>query len=285
MPVSPQTASWRSGVPISITLPDMTVVGPTEMGIPEHEHPEVQISMTFVAQSPLGKTKATSDFPIHFSLHPSGMPHGRKSDGAESLATVFSRTYVEQAADGLLRRSSSEIVSAPCAVDPVILSMGRVLRGELLQGQIRDPFLVEAVGVVLTGHLVRRWSSQPSLRPLKGQLSPGQIRNTLDAIESNMSSGIRVRDLASQIGVGTHQFSRLFRQTMGCSPYRFVMLRRVERGRFLLEKTALPLAEISLDLGFVSQSHFTSVFHREMRTTPQAYRSLFRKENSRILPN
>jgi AraC family transcriptional regulator len=263
----------------------MTVVGPTEMGIPEHEHPEVQISMTFVAQSPLGKTKATSDFPIHFSLHPSGMPHGRKSDGAESLATVFSRTYVEQAADGLLRRSSSEIVSAPCAVDPVILSMGRVLRGELLQGQIRDPFLVEAVGVVLTGHLVRRWSSQPSLRPLKGQLSPGQIRNTLDAIESNMSSGIRVRDLASQIGVGTHQFSRLFRQTMGCSPYRFVMLRRVERGRFLLEKTALPLAEISLDLGFVSQSHFTSVFHREMRTTPQAYRSLFRKENSRILPN
>jgi len=285
MPVSPQTASWRSGVPISITLPDMTVVGPTEMGIPEHEHPEVQISMTFVAQSPLGKTKATSDFPIHFSLHPSGMPHGRKSDGAESLATVFSRTYVEQAADGLLRRSSSEIVSAPCAVDPVILSMGRVLRGELLQGQIRDPFLVEAVGVVLTGHLVRRWSSQPSLRPLKGQLSPGQIRNTLDAIESNMSSGIRVRDLASQIGVGTHQFSRLFRQTMGCSPYRFVMLRRVERGRFLLEKTALPLAEISLDLGFVSQSHFTSVFHREMRTTPQAYRSLFRKENNRILAN
>ena len=285
MPVSPQTASWRSGVPISITLPDMTVVGPTEMGIPEHEHPEVQISMTFVAQSPLGKTKATSDFPIHFSLHPSGMPHGRKSDGAESLATVFSRTYVEQAADGLLRRSSSEIVSAPCAVDPVILSMGRVLRGELLQGQIRDPFLVEAVGVVLTGHLVRRWSSQPSLRPLKGQLSPGQIRNTLDAIESNMSSGIRVRDLASQIGVGTHQFSRLFRQTMGCSPYRFVMLRRVERGRFLLEKTALPLAEISLDLGFVSQSHFTSVFHREMRTTPQAYRSFFRKENNRILAN
>ena len=285
MPVSPQTASWRSGVPISITLPDMTVVGPTEMGIPEHEHPEVQISMTFVAQSPLGKTKATSDFPIHFSLHPSGMPHGRKSDGAESLATVFSRTYVEQAADGLLRRSSSEIVSAPCAVDPVILSMGRVLRGELLQGQIRDPFLVEAVGVVLTGHLVRRWSSQPSLRPLKGQLSPGQIRNTLDAIESNMSSGIRVRDLASQIGVGTHQFSRLFRQTMGCSPYRFVMLRRVERGRFLLEKTALPLAEISLDLGFVSQSHFTSAFRREVRTTPQAYRSFFRKENSRILPN
>jgi AraC family transcriptional regulator len=282
---SAQTATWRSGIPVSVTLPDMTLVGPTEMGIPEHEHPEVQISMTFVAQPPLSKMKAITDFPTHFSLHPSGMPHGRKCDGAESLATVFSQAYLEQAADELLRRSCSEIVSAPCAVDPVILSMGKVLRGELLQGQIRDPFLVEAVGVVLAGHLVRRWSSQPSLRQVKGQLSPGQIRNTLDAIESNMSSGIRVRDLARQIGVGTHQFTRLFRQTMGCSPYRFVMLRRLERARFLLEKTALPLAEIALEVGFASQSHFTSVFHREMRTTPQAYRSLFRKENSRILPN
>jgi AraC family transcriptional regulator len=285
MSASPQTATWRSGIPIAVTLPDMTVVGPTEMGIPEHEHPEVQISMTFVAQSPLGKTKAIRDFPTHFSLHPSGMPHGRKSDGAESLATVFSQAYLEQSADEPLRRSSSEIVSAPCAVDPVILSMGKVLRGELLQGPIRDPLLVEAVGVVLTGHLVRRWSSQTSLRQVKGQLSARQIRNTLDVIENSMSSGIRVRDLANQIGLGTHQFTRFFRQTMGCSPYRFVILRRVERARFLLEKTSLPLAEIAFELGFVSQSHFISVFRREVRTTPQAYRSCFRKESRRILSN
>jgi hypothetical protein len=29
----------------------------------------------------------------------------------------------------------------------------------------------------------------------------------------------------------------------------------VEKARFLLEKTALPLAEIALEVGFVSQSH------------------------------
>lgn len=203
------------------------------------------------------------------------------SDGAESLATVFSQAYMAQAADELLKRSSSEIISAPCAVDPVILSMGKVLRGELIQGPIRDPLLVEAVGVVLSGHLVRRWSSNSSLRAVKGQLSPSQIRNTVEAIESHMSSGIRVRDLARQIGVGTHQFTRLFRQTMGCSPYRFVTLRRIERAHLLLERTSLPLAEIALELGFVSQSHFTSAFHREMGTTPQAYRSAFLKSPGR----
>lgn len=278
---SSHPAVWRSGIPIPVTLPDMTVVGPTDMGVPEHEHPEVQISMTFAAQSWSGKTRSISDFPGHFSLHPSGMPHGRKRDGSESLATVFSQEYIQRAADELLRKSSSEIISAPCAVDPVILSMGKVLRGEVSQAPIHDAFLVEAVGIVLTGHLVRHWSSRPSLRQVKGQLSARQIRSVLDVIESNMSSGVRVRDLANRIDMGTHQFTRLFRQTVGSSPYQFVMLRRVEKARFLLEKTSLPLAEIALEVGFVSQSHFTSVFHREMRTTPASYRSSFRNLSRR----
>jgi AraC family transcriptional regulator len=116
---------------------------------------------------------------------------------------------------------------------------------------------------------------------MKGQLSPVQLRTTLDAIEAWMSSGIRITVLADQLGIGTHQFTRLFRQTMGFSPYRYVMQRRIERARVLLEKTSLPLAEIAFALGFVSQSHFTSMFRREVRTTPQSYRSLFRKSNSR----
>jgi AraC-like DNA-binding protein len=35
-----------------------------------------------------------------------------------------------------------------------------------------------------------------------------------------------------------------------------------------------PVGRDCLELGFVSQSHFTSAFHREVRSTPQSYRSL-----------
>jgi hypothetical protein len=166
----------RSALLVPVVLPEMTVIGPVDMRLPEHEHPEVQITMNFVPLPLPNKGKAMKDYPSHFSLYPSGMPHGGKeSDGAELLVTVFAPADIEMAADELLRRTSSEIVSAPCAVDPVILSMGTVLRGELLQGRIRDHLLVEAVGVVLIGHLVRRWSSQPCLRQVKGKLSTSQI--------------------------------------------------------------------------------------------------------------
>ena len=83
--------------------------------------------------------------------------------------------------------------------------MGTALRREFMGGGLDDPLFIEAVGTILTGHVVRRWSSRPSVRSMKGQLSPGQIRRTLDAIESWMPSGIRISGLANQLGMGTHK--------------------------------------------------------------------------------
>jgi AraC family transcriptional regulator len=248
--------------------------GPVEMCLPEHEHPEVQIGTHFIAAQRNGKFPLANDSPAYFSLIASGKPHaGGWRDGSEVVVTLLPKLQVESAAEEILRSSCSEIMSTACAVDPVILSMGTALRREFLRGGVTDHLFVEAVGTVLTGQVLRRWSSRPDQRSMKGQLSSGQLRRTLDAIESWMSSGIRISSLADQLGMGTHQFTRLFRQTMKCSPYRFVSLRRIERARVLLQETSSSLVEIALELGFVSQSHFTSAFHREVQTTPAAYRA------------
>jgi AraC family transcriptional regulator len=272
--------TWKPTRQNCLVAAEMTVMhgGPIGMKLQEHEHPDIQVGMHFVCPRICGNSQPARDIPTYFSLIPSGKPHvGGWQDGSEVVVTLLSRAQLERAAGELLRLSRFEILSAACAVDPVLLAMGSVLRREFLQGGIADPLFIEAVGMVIAGHLVRRWSSQPGQLSMKGRLSSIQIRKTLDAIEAWMPSGIRIAALAGQLGMGTHQFTRLFRHTMGHSPYRFVMMRRIELSRALLEKTALPLAEIALELGFVSQSHFTSVFHREMRTTPQAYRSFFRK--------
>jgi AraC family transcriptional regulator len=275
-----QPKTWKPTRQNRAVVGEMTVMhgGPVAMSLPEHEHPEIQIGMHFVPAGLSQNRQMVSDLPNYFSLVPSGKPHvGGWGDGSEVVVTLLPRMQVQQAADELLRSSAWEIRSAPCAVDPVILSMGMVLRREFLGGGTIDPLYVEAVGTLLTGHIVRRWSSRPGQRSMKGNLTPVQLRRTLDAIEDCMSSGIRVTALAAQLGMGTHLFTRLFRQTIGCGPYRFVTRRRMERARALLEETSLSLVEIAYQLGFASQSHFTSTFHREIRTTPRSYRALFQK--------
>lgn len=68
---------------------------------------------------------------------------------------------------------------------------------------------------MIAGQLVRRWSSEPNQVSIRGRLTPGQTRKTLEAIEAGMSSGIRIAALADQLGTGAHQFTRLFRQRWG----------------------------------------------------------------------
>jgi AraC family transcriptional regulator len=84
-------------------------------------------------------------------------------------------------------------------------------------------------------------------------------------------------DLAGIAHMSEFHFSRLFKQSTGYAPYRYVMGRRVQRGRELLAKTALPLHEISEKLGFGDQSHFTTVFKKNVGMTPKQFRDLSRQ--------
>jgi AraC-like DNA-binding protein len=59
---------------------------------------------------------------------------------------------------------------------------------------------------------------------------------------------------------------------MGAAPHRYVLERRVDRAKEMLRDTGTSLVEISLSLGFSSQSHFTNTFHRFVGATPGEFR-------------
>ncbi len=215
--------------------------------------------------------------PRFFRLIPSGQPHrGQWPDGCEVVVVLISRDLLERGAGELRRNPSSELCPVSCAVDPVVHSIASAARREFLTGDIADALFVEAMGTVLTGHLLRRWSVRTSQHYLKGRLSQAQLRLTIDGIEQNHSSRLSIRMLADRLAMGSHRFTREFKAATGRTPYRFMMERRVRKACVLLEKTAMPLAEVALELGFVSQSHFTSVFRQYMQTTPLVYRESFR---------
>jgi hypothetical protein len=145
MAASAATQTWTPTLQNRIVFPEMQVMhgGPIGMRLPEHEHADIQVGMHFVSQHTPQGPHIINDLPSYFSLIPSGKPHvGQWRDGAEVVVTLLSKTQVERASDELLRSSSSEILSAPCAGDPVILSLGSVLRREFLSGGIRDPSLL-----------------------------------------------------------------------------------------------------------------------------------------------
>jgi AraC family transcriptional regulator len=126
--------------------------------------------------------------------------------------------------------------------------------------------------------LDRHSTASPAARiPPPGSLTRNQARRVLDYIESNLSHELTLRELAEIVDLSLHHFARLFKRTIGVAPYRYVLERRVERAKVMLRTANASLADISLSVGFDSQSHFTSVFGRMVGATPTEFQGSSRK--------
>jgi AraC family transcriptional regulator len=104
------------------------------------------------------------------------------------------------------------------------------------------------------------------------QISGWRIRRLAEFIEENLASDLPLRALAEQIKLSPIYLIRAFKAAVGVVPHQYVLQRRLERAKALLQSTDLPLAEVALRSGFYSQSHLSSWFRRSVGVSPAAYR-------------
>ncbi len=106
----------------------------------------------------------------------------------------------------------------------------------------------------------------------RGGLSPGALLRVREHIDANLETNVDLADLAAIADLSRCHFARAFKQSVGGTPHRYLMHRRLEKAQELLGGTELPLAEIALATGFSDQSHFSRRFRDHLGTTPSAFR-------------
>ncbi|MEM0943772.1 MAG: AraC family transcriptional regulator, partial [Pseudomonadota bacterium] len=87
-----------------------------------------------------------------------------------------------------------------------------------------------------------------------------RIDEAIDGAEGDHLSLDRLSQLAEMTQVA---FSAAMKASTGQTPYQYVLSRRIERARSLIEATPLPLCQVAFRCGFSSQSHMTDVFRRK----------------------
>ncbi len=99
-----------------------------------------------------------------------------------------------------------------------------------------------------------------------------RARQFLDAEKTRV---VHSRELESVTGLTRYDLARQFRIVFGTSPYRYLLMRRLEFARELIHRER-PLVEIAFDAGFADQAHFTRAFRSAFGLTPARYRALSR---------
>ncbi|MBD2465930.1 helix-turn-helix transcriptional regulator [Oscillatoria sp. FACHB-1407] len=99
------------------------------------------------------------------------------------------------------------------------------------------------------------------------------IQRVIDYISQNLHQEIQVADLAEVAKISHFYFCHVFKQSIGISPYQYLIQQRVERAKQLLQDSEMAIAEIALECGFSNQSHFTRRFQQMTGLTPKVYRN------------
>lgn len=93
-------------------------------------------------------------------------------------------------------------------------------------------------------------------------------------IAENLNEKLTVQKLAEKTHMSTSHFSRVFKQQTGFSPYDYVLITRLNKAKYLLQKTDTTVAAIAYETGFNSESNFICFFTENEGISPGKFRKL-----------
>jgi AraC family transcriptional regulator len=146
---------------------------------------------------------------------------------------------------------------------------------ELTAGGAGGPLAAESLANVLAVQLIRHVSAprQPTRRR-NGTLPRAKLRAVVEYIEDHLDAGPTLEQMAAAARLSPYHFARQFKRATGLPPNQYVIARRVERAKQLLQAgTGLSLAEVAAHAGFSDQSQFTHHFKRHVGVTPGRFRT------------
>jgi AraC-like DNA-binding protein len=142
----------------------------------------------------------------------------------------------------------------------------------------RSDLGLDEVGLILVGRyldLVSRERSTSPARRLRQTVSPADRRRAINAaawIAAHAATPITLEMVATQSGLSSFHFLRVFSQVLGVTPHQYLIRCRLTRAAQLLVEDDRPVTEIALDVGFEDLSNFVRSFHRAAGQSPRRFR-------------
>lgn len=105
---------------------------------------------------------------------------------------------------------------------------------------------------------------------------PEGLQKTIEYINLNFDKEINNTILAKISGYHEFYLNRLFNKHIGMSMHKYIINFRINESKYLLLNSDMSISEIALKTGFNSNTHFSTMFKKELSMTPFEYRNKLR---------
>ena len=111
-------------------------------------------------------------------------------------------------------------------------------------------------------------------------LRPPFIIKCKQYIDDHITASFSLDDIAAAAGVSSNYLSAQFSEYERMTLKEYILRRRVDAAKRLLQSPEHPIGCIANNLCFCSQSHFSQVFKKYTGLTPSAYRKLHARKSA-----
>lgn len=195
-------------------------------------------------------------------LHPDELHDGRAGDGeAFRYRTAYIRPAdIQEALGG----RTLPFIDGGLSSDPRLAEAVDALLADLDR-----PLTLLEYQDALAGLAAALEAASGGVTPIR-RANREAAREARDYIEACLDDTFSLADLERATGHDRWQLSRDFRAMFGASPYRYLILRRLEKARALL-LAGKSGAQAATGSGFADQSHFGRLFRKTYGLTPNAW--------------
>ncbi len=100
------------------------------------------------------------------------------------------------------------------------------------------------------------------------------VERGVDFINENYMRRLTLKEIAEAAHLSPIYFHKLFFDTVGMTPYEYVLDKRVEKAKALLALTDISISDIAVSVGFTDQAYMGKMFKEKTGMTPLKYRKM-----------
>jgi AraC family transcriptional regulator len=195
---------------------------------------------------------------------------GEMRDRVDMLLFLMDPCFVAAQFESLgLPGHRAELRDLPARPDLGLLDLGCRLADALRHGLSGDELYCEVLlEAMLTRIIIRHATVTSGRMPYREIMTPVKLRGLVAFIHQNLSSPLRLGDLAAAAAISQAHLARSFRNATGIPLHRYVLHRRLERARFLLSRAGARVQTVAVQCGFADAPHLSKAYRKAYGITP-----------------
>lgn len=196
----------------------------------------------------------------------------------ESVGTVkfisisINKDFFENIASDIVDMKNIKFMDRDNAYSNQLLSLIEMLIKEIIAYGERCPLMVDSIETQIVIQILRDSMPNYLIHRRNNNSNNEYIDKSIKYMEEYYGSNINIKEICDTIFISPCHFQRIFKKNMNQTPYNYLMRLRVNKAKEKLINDESNIEEIARICGFLSISHFSTVFKRLEGISPTEYR-------------